>query len=118
MQKFYEQYYSPNNAVLAVAGDVNPEEIFAKAEKYFASIPSRPTPPRPQVEEPPQKAERRSTQTDKLAKVPALGIGYRMPARHSPDALTGAVTGELLHNGQASRTNRLRSPWTAESIGR
>lgn len=103
VQKFYEQYYSPNNAVLAVAGDVNPEEIFAKAEKYFASIPSRPTPPRPQVEEPPQKAERRSTQTDKLAKVPALGIGYRMPARHSPDALTGAVTGELLHNGQASR---------------
>jgi len=103
VQKFYEQYYSPNNAVLAVVGDVNPEEIFAKAEKYFAAIPSRPTPPRPQVEEPPQTAERRSTQTDKLAKVPALGIGYRMPARHSPDALTGAVTGELLHNGQASR---------------
>jgi zinc protease len=103
VQKFYEQYYSPNNAVLAVAGDVNPDEVFAKAEKYFAAIPSRPTPPRPQVEEPPQAAERRSTQTDKLAKVPALGIGYRMPARHSPDALTGAVTGELLHNGQASR---------------
>jgi zinc protease len=103
VQKFYEQYYSPNNAVLAVVGDVNPDEIFAKAEKYFAAIPSRPTPPRPQVEEPPQKAERRFAQTDKLAKVPALAIGYRMPGRHSPDGLTGAVTGELLHNGQASR---------------
>ena len=103
VQKFYEQYYAPNNAVLAVVGDVTPEEIFAKAEKYFGAIPSRPTPPRPQVEEPPQKAERRSTQTDKLAKVPALAVGYRMPARHSPDGLTGAVTGELLHNGQASR---------------
>ena len=42
-------------------------------------------------------------ETDSLAKVPALAIGYRMPSRHSPDALTGAVTGELLHNGQASR---------------
>ncbi|MGH9497522.1 MAG: M16 family metallopeptidase [Terriglobales bacterium] len=103
VKTFYEQYYSPNNAVLAVVGDVNPDEIFAKAEKYFAAIPSRPTPPRPQVDEPPQKAERRFTETDKLAKVPALAIGYRMPARHSPDALTGAVTGELLHNGQASR---------------
>jgi zinc protease len=103
VQKFYEQYYAPNNAVLAVVGDVNPDEIFAKAEKYFGAIPSRPTPPRPQVEEPAQTAERRSTETDKLAKVPALAIGYRMPGRHAPDALTGAVTGELLHNGQASR---------------
>jgi len=31
-----------------------------------------------------------------------MAIGYHMPARHSPDALVGAVTGELLHNGQAS----------------
>jgi zinc protease len=35
--------------------------------------------------------------------VPALAIGYHMPLRHSPDALTAAIAGELLHNGQASR---------------
>lgn len=103
VQKFYEQYYAPNNAVLAIVGDVNPEEVFAKVDKYFSAIPARNVPPRPKVEEPPQTAERRSSQTDKLAKVPALAIGYRMPPRHSPDALTAAVTGELLHNGQASR---------------
>jgi len=103
VKAFYEQYYAPNNAVLAVVGDVKPDEVFAKTEKYFASVPSRPTPPRPKVDEPPQNAERRSTQTDKLARVPALAIGYRMPARHTPDALPAAVTGELLHNGQASR---------------
>jgi zinc protease len=102
VQKFYEQYYSPNNAVLVVVGDVKPDDVYARVDKNFAAIPSRPTPPRPQVEESPQKAERRSTQTDKLAKVPALAIGYRMPSRHSPDALAGAVAGELLHNGQAS----------------
>jgi zinc protease len=103
VQKFYEQYYAPNNAVLAIVGDVQSDELFAKVEKYFAAIPARNVPPRPKVDEPPQTAERRETQTDKLAKVPALGIGYRMPARHSPDALAAAVTGELLHNGQASR---------------
>jgi zinc protease len=103
VQKFYEQYYAPNNAVLAIVGDVKPEEVFAKVDKYFSAIPARNVPPRPQVDEPPQTAERRSSQTDKLAKVPALAIGYRMPPRHSPDALTAAVTGELLHNGQASR---------------
>jgi predicted Zn-dependent peptidase len=103
VQKFYEQYYAPNNAVLAIVGDVQPDEVFAKVEKYFGAIPARKVPPRPKVEEPAQTAERRFTQTDKLAKVPALAIGYRMPSRHSPEALPSAVTGELLHNGQASR---------------
>jgi len=103
VQKFYEQYYAPNNAVLAIVGDVQPDEIFSKVEKYFGAIPARNVPPKPKVDEPPQTAERRATETDKLAKVPALAIGYRMPPRHSPDALAAAVTGELLHNGQASR---------------
>ena len=103
VKAFYEQYYAPNNAVLAVVGDVKPDEVFAKTEKYFASVPARPTPPRPKVDEAPQTAERRASETDKLAKVPALAIGYRMPPRHTPDALPAAVTGELLHNGQASR---------------
>jgi predicted Zn-dependent peptidase len=103
VQKFYEQYYAPNNAVLAIVGDVQPDEVFAKVEKYFAAIPPRNVPARPKVDEPAQTAERHVQQTDKLAKVPALAIGYRMPPRHSPDALTAAVTGELLHNGQASR---------------
>jgi len=103
VQKFYEQYYSPNNAVLAIVGDVNPSEVYEKVEQYFAGIPSRPTPPRPAVEEKPQTAERRETQTDKLAKVPALAIGYRMPPARSSSSLAAAVTGELLHNGEASR---------------
>ena len=103
VQKFYEQYYAPNNAVLAIVGDVQPGDIFAKVEKYFSAISVREIPSRPKVEESPQKSERRATESDKLAKVPALAIGYRMPPRHSPDALAGAVTGELLHNGQASR---------------
>jgi len=35
--------------------------------------------------------------------VPALAVGYRMPARGSHDAIVGAVAGEMLHNGKASR---------------
>ena len=103
VQIFYNQYYAPNNAVLAVVGDISDNDVLAKIEKYFASIPARATPCRPNVDEPLQKAERRSIQADKLATLPALAVGYRMPPRHSLDALTGAVVGELLHNGQASR---------------
>jgi len=103
VEKFYLQYYSPNNAALAIVGDVKTDEIFAKADKYFASIPARPAPPAVKLEETAQRAERRAVQEDKLAKVPALAVGYRMPARGSRDAVVGALVGDLLHNGQASR---------------
>jgi predicted Zn-dependent peptidase len=102
VRSFYEKYYAPNNAVLAVAGDVKPDEVFANIEKYFAAIPSRATPPRPNVNEPAQKSERHVEETDKLSQLPALAIGYRMPPRNSSDAIVAAVTGELLHNGDAS----------------
>jgi zinc protease len=102
VKKFYQQYYVPNNAVLAIVGDVNTADVFAKVEKYFASVPAGPPAKRPDFSEPEQKSERRFAQTDKLAKGPALAIGYRMPPRTSPDAIVGAVTAELLHNGDAS----------------
>jgi predicted Zn-dependent peptidase len=100
---FFQHYYAPNNAVLSIAGDVKPEEIFAKAERYFGSLERRQVPAKPDVSEAPQTAERRATEYDKLANVPALAVGYRMPPRTSHDAVVGAVVGELLHNGQASR---------------
>lgn len=102
VQRFYEQYYAPNNAVLAVVGDVKSDKAFAAAEKYFGNIPPRRVPPRPDASEPPQTSERRFTEPDSLAQVPALAIGYRMPPRNSHDAIVGAVVGELLHNGEAS----------------
>ena len=102
VKAFYERYYAPNNAVLAVVGDVNAEQVFAKVEKYFGAIPKRDVPPKPDVAEPPQKAERSAVQSDKLAKLPAFAIGYRMPERNSPDAVVAAVVGDLLNNGDAS----------------
>ena len=103
VEKFYEQYYSPNNAVVALVGDFNAEEALAKAEKYFGAIAARPAPPRVKLDEAPQTAERRATEQDKLANIPALAVGYRMPARGTREAVVAAVTGDLLHNGQASR---------------
>jgi zinc protease len=103
VEKFYNQYYSPNNAVLAIVGDVNAAEVFAKVEKYFGPISARAAPPQVKAEEAAQTSERRSVQTDKLANLPALAVGYRMPPRGSHDAVVAAVAGELLHNGQASR---------------
>jgi predicted Zn-dependent peptidase len=102
VKTFFEHYYAANNAVLCVAGDVKPDKVFEEVEKYFGGISKRQVPSKPDVSEVPQTAERRATESDKFATVPALAIGYRMPPRKSHDAVVGAVVGELLHNGQAS----------------
>jgi len=103
VKTFFDHYYAPNNAVLAIVGDLQPDDVFAKVGKYFGSVPTRQVPAKPDVSEPPQTAERRATQEDNLATVPALAVGYRMPPRNSHESIVGAVVGELLHNGQASR---------------
>jgi zinc protease len=99
---FYDQYYSPNNAVLAIVGDFSSDQVFAQVQKYFADVPSKPTPPRADISEGMLAKERRDTETDALAKVPALAIGYRAPSSETHDALVGSVVGELLNNGQAA----------------
>ncbi len=107
VKSFYERYYAPNNAILAIVGDVIPDEVFAKVEEYFGSIPSRQIPAAPDITEAPQTAERRLIQDEKLGTTPALAIGYRMPSPTSRDAIVGAFVGQLLHDGSASRFNQV-----------
>ena len=103
VEAFYESYYGPNNAVIAIVGDLAPAETFAKVEKYFGALPARPVPPGADVSEGLNTAERTLEQTDPLARVPALAVGYKMPARGSRDHVPAAVLGDLLLNGEASR---------------
>ena len=100
---FHRDYYGPNNAVLSIAGDVTAEEGFALAEKYFGDIESRPTPARPDVSEPINTGEKRITQPDALAQVPALAVGWKIAERGSDDHAPTAVLAEVLAGGDASR---------------
>jgi len=100
---FFAAYYRPNNAVLAVAGDVPAEEVFEKAERYFGAIPRGETPARPDLAEPPRRKSAVVVKESALARTPALGMGWRMPPRTHADALPLLVLGELLHNGRAAR---------------
>jgi predicted Zn-dependent peptidase len=100
---FHRNFYGPNNAVLGIAGDVTPEQGFALAQKYFGAIPARATPPRPDVDEPLNTAEKRIVQGDALARLPALAVGWKMPARGNHDQAAMIVLGELLATGDASR---------------
>lgn len=69
---FYEQHYGPNNAILVVAGDADPEEVRRLAEQYYGVIPANPNiVERDRVDEPPQLAERRLEYSD-----PRIGNDY------------------------------------------
>jgi zinc protease len=56
---YYRRYYIPNNARLVIVGDVEADDVFARAERYFGSIPAGPVPPRQRTVEPEQTGERR-----------------------------------------------------------
>ncbi|MFB9241245.1 insulinase family protein [Massilia antarctica] len=102
VRNFHRDYYGPNNAVLAISGDVTPAQGFALAQKYFAGIPKRPTPPGTDFSEPLGTGEKRIEQSDALAQVPAIAAAWKMPARGSKDLAPMAVLGELLAGGDAS----------------
>ncbi|PBJ82913.1 peptidase M16 [Lysobacteraceae bacterium NML93-0399] len=103
VEAFHRDYYGPNNAVIGIAGDISPDEAFAMVEEYFGDIPSRATPPRPDVSEPLNTEGKREAQSDTLAQVPALAMGWKMPARGTPDHAPMAVLAQVLAGGDASR---------------
>src|SRR6266566_858535 len=75
VRQFFKTYYAPNNAVLAIVGDVDPAAVKPMVQKYFADIPLQSVPERPDISEPQQQTqEKRLKQTDKLANVPALAF--------------------------------------------
>ena len=83
---FYDQHYGPNNAILVVAGDVEPEEVRALAEKHYGVIQPNPNvTPRNRVSEPPQLAERRLTYSD-----PRVGQPYVIRTYLAPERDAGA----------------------------
>jgi zinc protease len=103
VRNFHRDYYGPNNAVLAIAGDVTAAQGVALAKKYFAAIPNRPTPAPGDFTEGLNTEEKRIEQSDTLAQVPAIAAAWKMPSRGSKDQAPMAVLGELLAGGDASR---------------
>lgn len=100
-EAFFRDYYVPNNATLAVVGDVEPAEVIALAEKYFSGWEGRPLPERSYPAEPPQKAE-------KIIKVPfkaqpALRMGFHNPGMSHPDIYAIIMACEVLSNGKTGR---------------
>jgi zinc protease len=103
VQQFFKTYYAPNNAVLAVVGDVDPAAVRPMIEKYFGDIPLQSVPERPDISEPKQAKEKRLTQTDKLANVPAFALAYHIADHDSPDFAPTVLLNLILQGDDSSR---------------
>jgi predicted Zn-dependent peptidase len=103
--QFFDRYYAPANAVLCVVGDIDPEVAATLVERHFGDIPARQAPVRPDFAEPDLTAERRTALTDRLAPMPAVAAGWRVPdpVHDLPAYLPFVVLGEVLSDGDASR---------------
>ena len=100
---FFKTYYAPNNAVLTIVGDVDVADVKKMVEKHFVSIPAQSTPPKADLSEPAQSKEKRVSQTDKLANLPALATGYHVPPQNSPDFPAMALLVQILQGDDSSR---------------
>ena len=102
---FFEKYYAPGNAILAVAGDATTEDVQTLVERHFGDIPARPVLPHGDFGEPLPKSERREVHVDPNAPRPALALGYRVPDPIDAfdEYVATVVLASVLGDGDASR---------------
>lgn len=99
---FYDRYYIPNNAVLTLTGDFEPEETMMLIEKYFGPIPRGKEIVRNEFKEEDLQTEIRDVIYDNV-QCPGIFIGYRAPAENKGKYFTLDVITDILSSGDSSR---------------
>jgi len=94
LQKFYRDWYVPNNAILVISGDVDPAATLAQVRALYESIPSRALPPRPGIKLQPVKAETFTLASDYPYTLAI--VSYRMPGTDSKDFAAARVLSDVL----------------------
>ncbi len=122
LREWYDRWYRPNNAIVVVVGDVDPEEVFQLAKKYFAPIKAedvKPPKPRQEIEQ----TGTRSIVVKAPAELPYFIMGYKAPtllsAEDDSDAYALAVLSAILDGGNSSRFSKklIRGNQTAAEAG-
>jgi len=109
LQHWYNTWYAPNNATVVVVGDVQHENVFALAKKYFANIPMKTIPTiKPQLN--PEAVGERTVNVNAPAKLPYLWMGYNVPSlaniKNKQDAYALNVLAGILDGGFSARIEK------------
>jgi predicted Zn-dependent peptidase len=100
---FFEQYYAPNNAALALVGDFEYDEALALVRKHFGDIPrSKKEIVLPDISEPRQEEEKVATRSDPLATRPGFAFAYHVPERLTPEWYAMGLIDQILLQGEDS----------------
>jgi zinc protease len=94
LKDFYNKWYAPNNAMLVIVGDVDPESVLSAVRQLFEPIPSRPVPHRPEISLKPLRAHHIQLETDLPYRIAV--VAYRMPGYDSPDYAAAQVLADIL----------------------
>ncbi|MBI5637431.1 MAG: insulinase family protein [Nitrospinae bacterium] len=101
VKSFLKTYYSPNNMVVCIVGDLDPDYVYKTVDRYFAKIPPQVIPPRVTTVEPPQIGERRVTV--RFDAKPQAIIGFHKPVREGNIDYVFDVIDYILTHGRTSR---------------
>ena len=102
IRKFYKTYYAPDNAVLAVVGNIQFEQVVEWSEKWFGNIPAKGVALRKRPVEPRQVRQRRKVVYRNVPEN-ALYMGFHMGSRLAPDYYPCDVISDILSNGYSGR---------------
>jgi zinc protease len=102
VRDFFTRYYVPNNASLAIVGNIDVAATKAMIQKYFGGIPRGPEPPEPQVAIPDPTHEQRLTVTDQV-ELPAVTMAWVTPSFYAPGDAEADVAAGVLGGGKTSR---------------
>ncbi|MGB8517863.1 MAG: pitrilysin family protein [Gallionella sp.] len=121
-QVWYQRWYAPNNATLVIAGDVDAQQVFALAQRYYGKIPKRVLPVRRHYSEPPQVGIKRMV-VKAPAELPLLVMSYQAPSIVDPakDSQPYAleVLAGILNGNDSARLNKhlVREQQLASEVG-
>jgi zinc protease len=102
VREFFRQYYTPNNATMAIVGDFDKEKIKAQVEKYFGTIPEGPSIPKITITTPAITSERRATITDQV-ELPRVYMAWLTPPVFQPGDAESDLFAVILAGGKSSR---------------
>ncbi len=94
LKDFYKKWYAPNNAILVIAGDVDPSAVLAKVKQFYGDIPKKSLPPRPEINLQPVRPE--SFTLDSNLSYLLAFVAYRFPGTDSPDFAAANILSDVL----------------------
>ena len=99
LKKFYQDWYAPNNAILVIAGDVDPTAALAKVKQLYGPIKRRPVPAHPEINLQPVKGE--SFTLDSNLPYELVFVAFRMPGTSSPDFAATRILADVIGSQRA-----------------